>query len=91
MSVPTWKTYDHLHLCPVFWLLFPVIITFCLLPDIIWRIASDAWWTRKIALSGVERIKEKRHRAHWKAKMSRGKSTAAAASPSPSSFSKTSA
>lgn len=68
-----YKTYDYLHACPAFWLLFPLIITFCILPDIIWRIASDAWWDRKIALSGVQSIREKRSRQRWKALLTRGR------------------
>ncbi|KAL7056821.1 hypothetical protein AAHC03_019469 [Spirometra sp. Aus1] len=75
-----YKTYDYLHGCPAFWLLFPVIITLALLPDIIWRIASDAWWDHKIALSGVQRIREKRSRQRWKALLTRGRSNNSKAS-----------
>ncbi|VDN11261.1 unnamed protein product [Dibothriocephalus latus] len=52
----------YLDTSPAFWLSIPLAVVLALLPDILWRLASDAWWDHQIALSGVKREKERRKR-----------------------------
>ncbi|VDK86153.1 unnamed protein product [Dibothriocephalus latus] len=52
----------YLDTSPAFWFSIPLSVVLALLPDILWRLASDAWWDHQIALSGVKREKERRKR-----------------------------
>ncbi|VDD78603.1 unnamed protein product [Mesocestoides corti] len=61
-----YMNYVYLGSCPVFWLCLPLVTVLALLPDILWRISSDAWWDYQIALSGVKRMREKRSRKAWR-------------------------
>ncbi|VDK24016.1 unnamed protein product [Taenia asiatica] len=64
-STYIYMNYVYLASCPAFWLCLPLVLVLTLLPDILWRISSDAWWDFQIALSGVKRIHEKRKRNAW--------------------------
>ncbi|EUB61277.1 Putative phospholipid-transporting ATPase [Echinococcus granulosus] len=64
-STYMYMNYVYLASCPAFWLCLPLVLALTLLPGILWRISSDAWWDFQIALSGVKRIRERRKRYAW--------------------------
>ncbi|VDD79004.1 unnamed protein product [Mesocestoides corti] len=70
-----YMAYIYLGSCPAFWLCLPLVTVLALLPDILWRISSDAWWDYQIALSGVKRMREKRSRKAWRQFVGRGNSS----------------
>nr|CDS26411.1 phospholipid translocating ATPase [Hymenolepis microstoma] len=65
-STYVYLNYTYLGACPAFWLCLPLILVLTLLPDILWRISSDAWWDYQIELSGVKRYREKYKRLAWR-------------------------
>ncbi|KAM7539492.1 hypothetical protein Aperf_G00000050238 [Anoplocephala perfoliata] len=64
-STYVYMNYVYLGRCPAFWLGLLLVLPLSLLPDILWRICSDAWWDYQIALSGVKRSREKHRRRAW--------------------------
>lgn len=70
-SSHVYMNYVYLGNCPAFWLSLLLVLALALLPDILWRVMSDAWWDYQIALSGVKRLREKRMRHAWQNFISR--------------------